>query len=111
MTWGRFFFDEHYTHSFVTTPRRVSHLLECQGFNVVLTERVLGWYWVRGSVLKNITRHGANVGAWLLRTPPVYWLAEYCGLGRVHWKISKTFFEAVVMVAVNTANGGGTWDE
>ena len=99
LTWGRFFFDEHYTHSFETTPRRVKHLLTSQGFEVVCVEHTLGWFWVEGSLVKNIIRHTVNVGMWFVHAPATRWAFEYIGLGELHWKVRKTFFESVVMVA------------
>jgi len=99
LTWGDFFFDEHYMHSFETTPRRVSHLLTRQGFNVVRTEHTLGWFWVKSSLTKNIIRHAANCMMWPLHTAAARWTFEYAGLGELHWKVRKTFFEAVVIIA------------
>jgi SAM-dependent methyltransferase len=99
LTWGRFFFDEHYTHSFETTPRRIMHLLASQGFEVVRVEHTLGWFWAEGSLVKNIVRHAVNIGMWFMHTAAVRWTFEYLGLGELHWKIRKTLFEAVVVVA------------
>lgn len=99
LTWRQFFFDEHYTHSFVTTPRRISHLLATQGFRIERQEHVLGWFWVNGSAPKNIIRHITNVIMRILNTSTAYWVFKYLGLGELHWKVQKTFFEAVVVVA------------
>jgi SAM-dependent methyltransferase len=99
MTWGRFFFDEHYTHSFVTTEERVRHLLACQGFEVIRAEHVLGWYWVENSPLRALVRHVSNSLMWPLHTRFAYWLMRYVGLRNLHWKIRKTLFEAIVIIA------------
>jgi SAM-dependent methyltransferase len=99
MTWGRFFFDEHYTHSFITTEERVRHLLSCQGFEVIRTEHVLGWYWVENTPLRAVARHICNTLMWPLHTRFAYWLMRYTGLRTLHWKIRKTLFPAIVMIA------------
>lgn len=99
LTWGSFFFDEHYTHSFITTARRVEHLLETQGFDVVYSRHVLGWFWVETSLAKNTARHLANCVMRVVHLPFVRWLCHYTGLGKLHWKASKSCFEAVVVVA------------
>ena len=99
LTWGRFFFDEHYTHSFETTPRRVAHLLNSQGFEVLQTEHTIGWFWIKGGLFKNILRHLMNISMYIVHTPLVRWMAEYSGFGEIHWKVSKTFFESIVMLA------------
>jgi SAM-dependent methyltransferase len=99
LTWGSFFFDEHYTHSFETTPLRITHLLTTQGFKVERIEHTLGWFWVKGSVAKNITRHLVNIGMWPLHTAMARWTFEYLGLGQLHWKVRKTLFEAIVTIA------------
>lgn len=100
MTWGSFFFDEHYTHSFVTTPRRVTHLLTTQGFSVERVDPVLGWFWARNTVPRAIARHIANVAMWPMHTRLAYWTFRYLGLGELHWKARKTLFEAIVLTAV-----------
>lgn len=99
LTWGSFFFDEHYTHSYVTTPRRVAHLLHSQGFSVVAHQHVLGWFWAEGGLGKNTLRHAVNLAVWPLRLGLVRWLCHYTGLGELHWKVRKTLFEAVVTIA------------
>ena len=105
LTWGSFFFDEHYTHSFVTTPRRVRHLLHSQGLTVVGEEHVLGWFWAEGGAGKNALRHLVNVAMWPLHRSGVRWLCQYAGLGELHWKVRKTLFEAVVMIARKPDSG------
>lgn len=99
MTWGRFFFDEHYTHGFVTTEERVRHLLICQGLEIIRVEHVLGWYWVENNLLRTITRHLCNTLMWPLHTRFAYWLMRYTGLRKLHWKVRKTLFSAIVMIA------------
>ncbi|VUX55659.1 protein of unknown function [uncultured Woeseiaceae bacterium] len=99
MVWGPFFFDEHYTHSFVTTEERVRHLLACQGFEVIRAEHVLGWYWVENTPLRAVARHVCNCLMWPLHTRFTYWLMRYAGLRKLHWKVRKTLFSAVVMIA------------
>lgn len=99
LTWGRFFFEEHYTHSFVTMPRRITHLLTSQGFEVVRIENTLGWFWAKGSLGKNVLRHMVNIMMWPLHTAAARWTLEYIGLGEFHWKVRKTLFEAVVIIA------------
>ncbi|MCD6185848.1 MAG: methyltransferase domain-containing protein [Deltaproteobacteria bacterium] len=99
LTWGKFFFDEHYTHSFVTTPRRISHLLTSQGFDIVRMENALGWFWVEESLGKNVLRHLVNIMMWPIHTAAVRWTLEYIGLGELHWKVRKTLFDAVVVIA------------
>jgi SAM-dependent methyltransferase len=99
MTWGSFFFDEHYTHSFVTTEERVRHLLVCQGFEVIRAEHVLGWYWVEDSPLRALLRHACNSLMWPFHTRFAYWMMRYAGLRKLHWKIRKTLFEAIVIIA------------
>ena len=111
MTWGRFFFDEHYTHSFVTTPRRVAHLLGTQGFRVLRQEPVLGWFWVRNTPLRAMVRHLANVAMWPMHTRLAYWCFTYAGLGELHWKVRKTFFEAVVSVAEAAPDPRPVWGD
>lgn len=104
LTWGSFFFDEHYTHSYVTTPRRIAHLLTSQGLAVVRDEHVLGWFWAEGSFLKNALRHLVNLAMWVVHLPLVRWSCHYLGLGDLHWKVRKTLFEAVVTVARKPAS-------
>ena len=99
LTWGRFFFDEHYTHSFETTPRRIIHLLTSQGFEIIRVEHTLGWFWAEGNLVKNILRHVINIGMWFMHTAMARWTFKYLGLGELHWKAQKTLFEAVVIVA------------
>jgi SAM-dependent methyltransferase len=99
LTWGAFFFDEHYTHSFETTAKRIEHLLRSQGFVIDQVEYVLGWQWVRGSLSRNIVRHFVNSLMWVMHANATYWLFKYLGLAEFHWKIKKTFFEAVITIA------------
>lgn len=103
LTWGAFYFSEHYTHSFITTDRRVRHLLEVQGLRILSSANVLGWFWVRSGFFKAIARHAVNVGVALLHTRLAYWTMRYLGLGELHWKLRKTLFEGIVMVAEKPA--------
>jgi len=99
LVWGSFFFEEQYTHSFPTSPRRVQHMLECQGFVLERMEYVLGWFWVEGNLWRNVVRHLANVCMRPFHTRLAHWCFSYLGLGELHWKIRKTVFEAVVVIA------------
>ena len=99
LTWGRFFFDEHYTHNYVTTPRRVRHLIESIGFSDVRIQLALGWFWVESNPIRNLSRWTVNV-----TMKPLHWrwtetLAGSLGLAELHWKLRKTFFESVVVLA------------
>jgi hypothetical protein len=62
-------------------------------------ENTLGWFWVEESFGKNVLRHLVNIMMWPLHTAFVRWTFEYIGLGELHWKVRKTLFDAVVVVA------------
>lgn len=99
LTWGAFFFDEHYTHSFITTSNRVEHLLISQGFRIERTNSVLGWYWVEENLWRNVVRHTVNVAMWMAHSALARWIFACFGLKVFHWKLRKTFFEAIVLIA------------
>ena len=103
LTWGAFFFDEHYTHSFVTTAKRVEHLLASQGFKIERTNHVLGWYWVEENLWRNIVRHAANITMWAVHSALARWVFTSLGLKEFHWKLRKTLFEAIIMIAQKPA--------
>jgi len=65
----------------------------------VRIENTLGWFWAKGSFGKNVLRHMVNIMMWPLHTAADRWTFEYIGLGEFHWKVRKTLFEAVVIIA------------
>jgi len=99
LTWGRFFFDEHYTHNWVTTPRRVAHLLASQGFRIRRSDHVLGWFWAQETILRNLLRLTVNALMVPLHWVPVERAFGLLRLDTFHWKVRKTLFESVIVVA------------
>ena len=47
LTSKEFFFEMDYTHSFVTTKRRVTNLLRDADIKVIDIQHVIGWFWVK----------------------------------------------------------------
>jgi hypothetical protein len=97
-SWGSFFFDEHYTHNFVTSGPRLAHLLACQRFDVSETVHCLGWLDVRGGFWRSVRRNAVWAAMWPLSLPPVRGLCAALGLGRLVWKLRKTFFVGVLVI-------------
>jgi SAM-dependent methyltransferase len=99
VSWGSFFFDEHYTHSFVTSERRVRHLLETQGFEVARICRCLGWLTVRGNGFDAVLRVLVRAAMAPLALAPVRMLLSCLGLGELVWRLRKTFFVGIQVIA------------
>ncbi len=93
------FFDLDYSHSYITTKRRITKLLQDNGFQIVERQHVIGFFWVRTTFLFNVIRHTVNILMipfhWALTT----WIFEYLGLERLLWMIRKTFYEHLIIVS------------
>ena len=96
---GKTFWEMDYTHSYFTTPRRVTQLCSHLGLEVVEVQRVIGWFWVHSSFWHHILRHLSNIFAIVINASFVVWLAENMGFGESLWKLRKTFFEATIVIA------------
>lgn len=99
LTSKEFFFEMDYTHSFVTTKRRVANLLDDNGITVVNVQHVIGWFWVKSGFFHHILRHLVNTIMVPVHFGFTTWLFEYLGQGNLLWKIRKTFFESLIIVA------------
>lgn len=94
-----FFFEMDYTHSFITTKRRVTNLLRDAGLTVKEVQHVIGWFWVKSNFFHHIIRHFINIIMVPVHFGFTTWLFEYLGQGTLLWKIRKTFFESLIIVA------------
>ena len=93
-----FFFEMDYTHSFITTKRRVTNLLRDADIKVIDVQHVIGWFWVKSNFFHHILRHFINVLMVPLHLGFTTWLFEYIGQENLLWKIRKTFFESLIIV-------------
>ncbi len=98
LTAKEFFFEMDYTHSFVTTKRRVRNLLRDQGITVVDVQHVIGWFWVKSNFFLHVLRHLINVIMVPVHWGITTWFCEYLGLDNLLWKIRKSFFESLIIV-------------
>jgi hypothetical protein len=87
-----------YTHSFVTTKRRVTHLLKDNGIAVIDVQHVIGWLWVKSNFYLNIIRHIVNMIMVPVNWGFTTWLFKYLGLEEILWKVRKTFFESLIII-------------
>ena len=102
LTSKEFFFEMDYTHSFITTKRRVTNLLRDAGLQVVDVQHVIGWFWVKSNFFHHILRHAINTLMVPMHFGFTTWLFEYIGLSTLLWKIRKTFFESLIIIAQKT---------
>lgn len=98
LTAKEFFFEMDYTHSYVTTKRRVVNLLQDKGITVIDVQHVIGWFWVKSGFTHNIIRHLINMIMVPVHFGLTTWMFEYLGLENLLWKIRKTFFESLIVV-------------
>jgi SAM-dependent methyltransferase len=96
---GPIFWEMDYTHGYFTTPRRVQHMCEHLGLEVVAVHRSLQWFWVRPTPLHSCARLLSNFFTSILNWPPVVGVAEAIGLGDLAYRVRKTFFESSIVVA------------
>ncbi|MDA3917536.1 MAG: class I SAM-dependent methyltransferase [Deltaproteobacteria bacterium] len=99
LTSKEFFFEMDYTHSFVTTKRRVTNLLRDAELQLVEVQHVIGWFWVKSGFFHHILRHLINTLMVPVHFGVTTWFFEYIGLETLLWKIRKTFFESLIIVA------------
>lgn len=100
LTCREFFFEMDYTHSFVTTKRRVRNLLHDNGIEVIDVQHVIGWFWVKSNILLNAMRHLINILMVSLHWRLTTWCAYYLGLETLLWKIRKSFFESLIIIGI-----------
>jgi SAM-dependent methyltransferase len=98
LTAKEFFFEMDYTHSFVTTKRRVTKLLQDAGIKVIETQHVIGWFWVKSGFFHHLIRHSINMIMVPVHLRFTTWIFEYLGLEVLLWKIRKTLFESLIIV-------------
>lgn len=60
LTCKEVFFEMDYTHSFITTKRRVRNLLRDNGLEVVDVQHLIGWFWVKSGFFHHILRRFIN---------------------------------------------------
>jgi len=99
LTSKEFFFEMDYTHSFITTKRRVTNLLRDAGIKVTETQHVIGWFWVKSGFFHHVVRHFINMVMVPVHFGFTTWLFKYLGQETLLWKIRKTFFESLIIVA------------
>ena len=99
LTSKEFFFEMDYTHSFITTKRRVANLLRDAELQLVEVQHVIGWFWVKSGFFHHILRHLINTLMIPVHFGFTTWFFEYIGLETLLWKIRKTFFESLIIVA------------
>lgn len=95
---GRIFWEMDYTHSYYTTPRRVTQLCTQRGLKVIDVEKTIGWFWVSSTPLHHVVRHLSNLCSMILNNTLVVGLLESIGLGDVAWKFRKTLFESAILI-------------
>jgi len=102
LTVKEFFFEMDYSHSFVTTKRRVTNLLRDAGIKVIDVQHVIGWFWVRSTFFHHILRHFINTIMVPVHFGFTTWVFEYLGQEKFLWKIRKTFFESLIITGKKT---------
>ena len=100
LTTGAFLFDMDHTHSFITTKYRVTKLLRDAGFSVLDVRYVIGRFWVTTGFPQHLLRHLINSVMILLHLGIVTWIFEYLRKGDFLWKIRKSFFESLIILAI-----------
>lgn len=100
LTSKNFFFEMDYTHSFITTKRRMANLLRDAGLTVVDVQHIIGWFWVKSGLFHHILRHIINICMVPMHFGFTTWLFEYLGLSTFLWKIRKTLFESLIITAM-----------
>lgn len=98
-TCGRIFWEMDYTHGYYTTPRRVTQMCDHLGLNVIVNERVVGWFWTRTTPLLHILLLISNLVTSIVNASVVISSARVVGLEGILWKIRKTFFESSIIIA------------
>lgn len=96
---GKIFWEMDYTHSYYTTPRRVSQLCRQLGLDVIEVQKSVGWFWVHSTPAHDVLRLFSNLLAIIINNSMVAGLIESVGLGGVLWKLRKTFFESAIVIA------------
>jgi SAM-dependent methyltransferase len=87
-----FFWDIDYTHSFVTTERRVRQLLYDGGFGVEAVVRSIG-------AATGVLRDALGAGAVLVDFPGVNTLARYTKTEELLYRVRKNLFQTLAFVA------------
>jgi len=98
-TCGKIFWEMDYTHSYFTTPRRVTQLCRQLGLEVIDVQKSIGWFWVHSTPIHDIFRHLSNLFSALINNSFVAGLLENIGMGGVLWKFRKTLFESSIIIA------------
>lgn len=96
---GKIFYEMDYTHSYFTTPRRVSQLCRQLGLEIVEVQRGVAWFWVDSTPVHDVARHLSNLFAIIINSSVVAGLLENIGLGGALWRLRKTFFESAIVIA------------
>jgi SAM-dependent methyltransferase len=97
-TCGKIFWEMDYTHSYFTTPRRVSQLCRQSGLEVIEVQNSIGWFWVHSTPMHDVLRHLSNIFAAVINNSLITGFLENVGLGKVLWKFRKTFFESSIVI-------------
>jgi SAM-dependent methyltransferase len=87
-----FFWDVDYTHNFVTTERRVTQLLNDNGFEILHVERAIG-------LATGVSRDLLAAAAMVVNAPGVDPLSRYTGTEDLVFRIRKNLFETLTFVA------------
>jgi len=102
LTVKSFFFDMDYSHSYVTTRTKLLRLFEHAGLQVVDIQHVIGFFWVRSHFFHHIIRHTINIVMVPIYWGFITWMFEYLGQGQLLWKIRKTLYEHIIIIAKKT---------
>lgn len=89
---GSFFYDIDYTHSYVTTHRRMNQLITDAGFEILRGKKNIG-------PATGFLRSLMLIPCWILGWTPVVWLFSTLRLSGVLHSLRKNLFETVIIVA------------
>lgn len=95
---GRLLWEMDYSHGYFATPRRIEQLCGQIGFNIVRSDRIIGWFWVRSTPLHHALRIASQLVMPVVNTHLVVTLFSMVGLDGFLWKLRKTVFESALLI-------------
>ena len=95
---GRLLWEMDYSHGYFATPRRIEQLCGQTGFNIVRSDRTIGWFWVRSNPLHHALRIASLLIMPALNTHLMITLFSMAGLDGPLWKLRKTVFESALLI-------------
>lgn len=95
---GRVFWEMDYSHGYFATPRRIEQLCGQIGFNIIRSDKTIGWFWVRSTPLHHVLRITSQIFTPIMNAHLIITLFTMLRLDGLLWKFRKTVIESALII-------------